>query len=454
MTPPALRLFGERGYVGTTVSEIGKAAGLSPGAGGLYAHFTSKSALLRACLEDVLTPPADLSARLHDPVDPEPPRGANGGIGPDVDALTAQLRAIAVAGLARLQHDRDVNRILVRDLRAEPELLQLMGDREIRPLHRQLTDFLSATPSTLDPAALAAVLIGAISHFWLMADIFGAHPAGVQEGDYLTAVARSPPGHDRTGKSMKVLLAGATGAIGVPLVRALRGADHHVTGIIRTDAGARAIRQLGATAFHADVLDRDQLLRAVEERQCDAVVHEATALQKAPTRFADMVATNRLRTAGTANLLEAAHLVGARRILVQSIVFGYGFADHGRTPITEDDPFGRPADDRYDAVVQAVASADRRHHRCRRAAVRAEMVPAAGRALRRRLRHRGFVPDLQPARPGRTRLVAPVPQLPGRCPGRPHRVGTPLIRPDAAVEEDSGTGRGWPFPAISLESAR
>ena len=174
----ALRLFGERGYTGTTVSEIEKAAGLSPGAGGLYAHFKSKNALLRACLEGVLTPTEDLSARLTGPV------------GADVDLLTRQLRGIAEAGLARLHHDRDVNRILVRDLRTEPELLSLMAEREIRPIHDQLATFLSATPSTVDPQALAAVLIGAISHFWLMTDVFGSHPTGVDEADYLTTIAR------------------------------------------------------------------------------------------------------------------------------------------------------------------------------------------------------------------------------------------------------------------------
>lgn len=157
---------------------------------------------------------------------------------------------------------------------------------------------------------------------------------------------------------MKVLLAGATGAIGVPLVLALRDAGHQVTGIVRTDTGAASLRQLGATAVRADILDRTRLLRAVEERSFDAVVHEATALKKPPARFADMTATNRLRTEGTANLVEAAHLVGARRMLVQSIVFGYGFADHGPTPLTEDDPFGRPAGDRYDAVVDALRSAE------------------------------------------------------------------------------------------------
>jgi AcrR family transcriptional regulator len=44
----AMRLFGEQGYRATTVAQIERAAGLSPGSGGLYHHFPSKEALLAA----------------------------------------------------------------------------------------------------------------------------------------------------------------------------------------------------------------------------------------------------------------------------------------------------------------------------------------------------------------------------------------------------------------------
>ena len=42
----ALRLFGEQGYAGTSIAQIEKAAGLSPGSGALYRHFKSKDELL------------------------------------------------------------------------------------------------------------------------------------------------------------------------------------------------------------------------------------------------------------------------------------------------------------------------------------------------------------------------------------------------------------------------
>ena len=38
---------------------------------------------------------------------------------------------VARAGLARLQQERDLNRLLLRDLAAFPELLALVRDREL-----------------------------------------------------------------------------------------------------------------------------------------------------------------------------------------------------------------------------------------------------------------------------------------------------------------------------------
>src|SRR4051794_33124230 len=47
----AIRLFSERGYLGTTVGDIEQAAGLAPRAGGLYKHFRSKEQVLEAVIE-------------------------------------------------------------------------------------------------------------------------------------------------------------------------------------------------------------------------------------------------------------------------------------------------------------------------------------------------------------------------------------------------------------------
>jgi nucleoside-diphosphate-sugar epimerase len=160
------------------------------------------------------------------------------------------------------------------------------------------------------------------------------------------------------GGRMKVLIAGATGAIGIPMVTRLMAAGDQVAGIVRSAAGADALGRLGAQAVGADVLDGDALLRAVEGRRYDAVIHELTALKKPPARYRDMSATNTLRTTGTANLLQVARAVGATRFVTQSIVFGYGYRDHGDSVLTEDDPFGEPAGGPVDPSLAAMKSAE------------------------------------------------------------------------------------------------
>jgi nucleoside-diphosphate-sugar epimerase len=157
---------------------------------------------------------------------------------------------------------------------------------------------------------------------------------------------------------MKVLLAGASGALGVPLTTQLVDHGHQVLGLARDPAGAHRLAGLGATPVVADALDRDSLLRAVDGLAADAVIHELTALKKPPTRHSGMALTDRLRTEGTANLLAAAEALGARRFLTQSFILGYGYRDHGRHVLTEDDPFGLPAGDRSDPHVAAMRSTE------------------------------------------------------------------------------------------------
>jgi nucleoside-diphosphate-sugar epimerase len=157
---------------------------------------------------------------------------------------------------------------------------------------------------------------------------------------------------------VKVLLAGAGGAIGGPLTRRLQAHGHEVLGLTRKPARAAQLQALGVRPVVADALDRDGLLRAIRGLTADAVIHELTALSKAPTRHRGMVATDRLRIQGTTNLLAVAAALGAPRFLTQSIVLGYGYHDHGDHVLTEDDPFGRPEGTRSDAHLAAMRSTE------------------------------------------------------------------------------------------------
>jgi nucleoside-diphosphate-sugar epimerase len=156
---------------------------------------------------------------------------------------------------------------------------------------------------------------------------------------------------------MRVLLAGASGAVGTPLTRQLIAAGHQVVGITRSPANAGRLRNAGAEAVVADVMNRDNLLTAVRDVRADAVMHQLTALGTMKLRDA-VQGTNQLRTTGTAHLLAAARAVGAHRFLTQSIVFGYGYRDHGPHLITEDDPFGEPASGRLGQAIGAIRSTE------------------------------------------------------------------------------------------------
>jgi nucleoside-diphosphate-sugar epimerase len=144
----------------------------------------------------------------------------------------------------------------------------------------------------------------------------------------------------RKEEEMKVLVIGATGAIGAPLVSQLVERGHEVVGTSRTLERAETLRELGAQPAALDLLDRDAVRRLVLDTKPDAIAHQATALAGDVDfkRFAESLApTNRLRTEGTDNLLAAAEEAGLERIVAQSFQ-PWRYARVGGPVKTEDDP--------------------------------------------------------------------------------------------------------------------
>ena len=123
----------------------------------------------------------------------------------------------------------------------------------------------------------------------------------------------------------RIFVAGASGAVGRPLVRRLVEAGHDVTGMTRREAAAVEIQAAGAKASVCDVYDRDALGRAIADARPEVLVHELTALPDVfDFRDPDLyVPTNRVRTEGTRNLIAAAREAGTDRIVAQSIAFVY-----------------------------------------------------------------------------------------------------------------------------------
>ena len=140
--------------------------------------------------------------------------------------------------------------------------------------------------------------------------------------------------------TMKVFVAGATGAIGRQLVPRLVDAGHEVHGMTRSAAKRQLLREMGAEPVVADALDADQVAEAVARTQPDVIVHELTAIGPMDLRHFDsaFATTNRLRTQGTDHLLSAGQAVGVERFVAQSF-----FAAYERTggPVkSEEDSFG------------------------------------------------------------------------------------------------------------------
>ncbi len=164
---------------------------------------------------------------------------------------------------------------------------------------------------------------------------------------------------------MRVFVAGASGALGRPLIPQLVAAGHDVTGSTRSEERAAAIRAAGARAVVCDALDAAALRAAVTEAAPEVVIHQLTAL---PDRFDPRddemyYPTNRLRSEGTRNLIEAARSAGARRLVWQSIAFAYAPApqpevmgEEARLALRAPPPFGdgvRTIDEMERAVVGA-----------------------------------------------------------------------------------------------------
>lgn len=123
---------------------------------------------------------------------------------------------------------------------------------------------------------------------------------------------------------MRVFVAGASGALGRPLIPQLVAAGHEVTGMTRREDRAEEISAAGATAAVCDVFDREAVESAVAAARPEAVVHALTALPAKMDWKKDPIGpTNRVRTEGTRNLIAAAQAAGARRIVAESVAFFY-----------------------------------------------------------------------------------------------------------------------------------
>jgi nucleoside-diphosphate-sugar epimerase len=160
---------------------------------------------------------------------------------------------------------------------------------------------------------------------------------------------------------VRVFLAGATGAIGAPLLQLLVAEGHEVTGMTRSPDRAATLRAAGAEAVVADALDREALTSAVLAARPEAIVHQLTAIPPRldPRKIVrDFALTDRLRTEGTRTLVAAAQQAGASRIVAQSIAFAYAPGPPGAVHV-EDDPLMADPPAQFKRSAAAIAELER-----------------------------------------------------------------------------------------------
>jgi AcrR family transcriptional regulator len=169
----AMRLFGENGYRGTSVVQIEAAAGLTPGAGGLYHHFRSKENLLVAGIERHL---ARLDA-LRDI------RRVLSGLGD----LRAELIVTARYTLAELDSESELLRILALEARTRPELIDRALSQLISTTYTEFAAWLTERAKLpADRAeATAAVGLGALLSSRLLTNVLGVTPINIDDEAFI-----------------------------------------------------------------------------------------------------------------------------------------------------------------------------------------------------------------------------------------------------------------------------
>jgi len=166
----AMRLFSQSGYAATSIAKIEAAAGLTPGAGGIYHHFASKEAVLAAGIERQLARLGALREIRH----------VLGSLGD----LKAELTLTARYVLAELDTESELLRILASDVRNRPQLLTAAIEELVSSTFTGFATWIDERAERAIPAeeasAIAAFGLGSLLSSRLLRDVLGI-PAPIDD---------------------------------------------------------------------------------------------------------------------------------------------------------------------------------------------------------------------------------------------------------------------------------
>lgn len=156
---------------------------------------------------------------------------------------------------------------------------------------------------------------------------------------------------------MRIFVAGASGAIGEPLITELVRQGHIVTGMTRSKAGAQKLADMGAIVALVSAFDGAAVEEALRRSRAEIVVDQLTALPKDPSQMAAAFPGDRkLRLEGGGNLHQAAKATEVRRYVQQASGFflkaGRGLADES-TPLATDASAGVAASAQMYAEIES-----------------------------------------------------------------------------------------------------
>lgn len=185
----AMRLFGQHGFRGTSVTQIEDAAGLSAGAGGIYHYFRSKEELLAAGIDrhlDRISALRELRRLLTGLAD-----------------LRSELTIMARYTLAELDRERELLQILAAESRSRPEMVRDAVEQLIDASFPEFANWVrernGGAMSADQAMSVSAVGLGALLSPRILS-VLGMTSVGIDDDTFV-----------RTWVDMMVALIGGTG---------------------------------------------------------------------------------------------------------------------------------------------------------------------------------------------------------------------------------------------------
>jgi AcrR family transcriptional regulator len=172
----AMHLFSQHGYAATSIAKIEAAAGLTPGAGGIYHHFKSKEAVLAAGIDRQLSRLGALREI----------RGVLGSLGD----LKAELTLTARYVLAELDSESELLQILASDVRSRPQLLTSAVEQLVSSTFTGFAGWIGESAeremTSEEATAIAVFGLGSLLSSRLLRDVLGV-PAPIEDSALVDA---------------------------------------------------------------------------------------------------------------------------------------------------------------------------------------------------------------------------------------------------------------------------